>query len=439
MILWALVACLAVGQAMGPRNERYYEKKRTHSNDAPSSPDVDYAESPASQSHATKSAQPQQEETLVPAPDPLPLLPRQNLGGPSTTPLKNFRQSEGGGRVNVKPPRSKDDLKILIKATKKSGTTWLECLVENALIAYCQTQDGCVKSGQSRYVEGPRREQGLLIALKHQKIRFGPVTTKHTHDMDVMVPVELKRAKKLIIVNILRDPRDALVSKYRWVHPNQTEDEQLPFSWVRAKAPITVEDIAYFWWSCRNLHLNWTDARCVVVTYSKLKQDVSKELLPLGEILGLDRRAFAESCDTAEVYCSLEEMRKQEMEGTLPYRRTDDPKLANKQKVQRGKNGDFLKRLNPDEISHINSLALKRFKQVEPHVDRAYLLNWFTSLPNSTLSRSHTHLFNRSSSDVHHSSSFSPSRKTRVNYQPPSPHRNLASIPEEWFLAPRKS
>eukprot|EP00808_Paulinella_micropora_P020455 g32613.t1 len=288
--------------------------------------------------------------------------------------------------LRVLTSSSKDDFRVLIKATKKSGTTWLECLLEASLKHYCEGRADCTHEGQSRNSS----ERGFVISPGGRRIRFGPVTTKHIHDVPELVTRHLRRANNVTLVNIVRDPRDTVVSKFRWFHPTSTEDMPVPHEWIQKHAGKTVTDMAiqkhagktvtdmaYFYKECT--HLNRSAASCYLVTYEDLKIDAVGELARLGRLLRLDGPAFKAAVQYAATQaCSVETMKDQEQNGTLQYGRW----LARKRiKVQRGTTQDFLYRLLPEDVTTLNQLAIDTFSQAGDH---PWLLQWFLSLPNVT-------------------------------------------------------
>jgi hypothetical protein len=147
---------------------------------------------------------------------------------------------------------------IMLKATRKTGTTWLECLVAETLQSYC---DHSNQEGQSCEIVGDTRshQTGMSLTLAASElhpqgwnVQFMGVEGKHVRNMESCVKSQ-RPSSNMVFLNIYRDPRDTLVSHFYWKHPhiNQTVDALVPHSFVRDMGPKIVENIAYFHHFCQ--------------------------------------------------------------------------------------------------------------------------------------------------------------------------------------------
>jgi hypothetical protein len=171
------------------------------------------------------------------------------------------------------------------------------------------------------------------------------------------------------IIFLVRDPRDAVVSKYFWSYKKRlkkqnTEDQLELFDYINKKALDYYISFYNEWIQHQSEMMGF-----LVVRYEDLRQNTFAELQRIINFLGL--KIPDEIISTSIEYASFNNMRKMEAQKQSKALKPTDPQNTKLYKTRKGKVGGFQEELSRKEIAFIE-------KEINERLDPSLGYNYYS-------------------------------------------------------------
>ncbi|MDB9315955.1 sulfotransferase domain-containing protein [Spirulina sp. CS-785/01] len=258
---------------------------------------------------------------------------------------RNFLETE-----SQKHYREREKAEYLLISTTNCGRTWLRLLIGRVLQNHYQ-------------IAAPDLNLSDLYSFSENNPYIPKIKANHER---YNLSNNYKNKKVILLV---RDPRDALVSRYMQFEKNR--DKYSNLSDYIQNAPTLKNDYIKPYNSFAEYQKN--SENLTFIRYEDLRQDTAKELKKVITFLGLS--TSDEIINEAVEYASFQNMRKIEIQGSeevrngvLQMKTTNNPEGY---KVRKGKVGGYRDYLDADAIEFLEAT-------INQELDPIYGYNYYT-------------------------------------------------------------